>query len=119
MIKKLAIVIVIIIGLFIAYNLLNQIFAALKSEERLSSAAEILYRLEGENKKLKQRLDKISSNEFIEEQARNKLNLSKLGETMVIIPDEKLNQVLGASGSAQKQEERLPNPLGWLRLFWH
>lgn len=114
--KKVLFVIISLICIVIAYNLLTQIFNALKSEERLSTAAEALYKLEVKNKQLKQKLEEISSKEFIEEQARNKLNLSKLGETVVIIPDEKINQVLGASESAS--EKRLPNWLGWWRLFF-
>ena len=114
--KKVLIVIIFLVSIFITYNLLNQIFNALKSEERLSLAAEALYKLEVKNKQLKQRLGEISSREFIEEQARNKLGLGKKGETMVIIPDEKLKEVLGASESAS--EKRLPNWLGWWRLFF-
>lgn len=114
--KKALIAIIILTSVFIAYNLLNQIFNALKSEERLSDAAQSLYNLEVKNKQLKQKLEEISSKEFIEEQARNKLNLGRKGETVVIIPDQKLKQVMGASNSAQ--EVRLPNWLGWLRLFW-
>ena len=115
--KKVLIVIISLICIVIAYNLLTQIFNALKSEERLSDAAQSLYNLEVKNKQLKQRLEEISSKDFIEEQARNKLNLSKLGETMVIIPDEKINEILGASESAQ--EKRLPNWLGWWKVFFN
>lgn len=114
--KRVLILIIILVSVFIAYNLLNQIFNALKSEERLSLATETLHQLEVENKQLKQRLEEILSKEFIEEQARNKLNLGKKGETIIIIPEEKLKEVMGASNSAQ--EARLPNWLGWLRLFF-
>lgn len=116
MLKKALTLGIILVSIVIAYNLLTQIFNALKSEERLSDATQSLYNLEVKNKQLKQKLEKISSNEFIEEQARNKLGLGKKGETVVIIPDERLNQILGASESAQ--EKRLPNWLGWFRLFW-
>lgn len=117
MAKKISFIVIIFISLLIAYNLFNQIFQALKSGERLSIAAETLYRLELENKKLKEKLEYIKSNEYIEEQARNKLGLGRKGETVVIIPNDKLNQVLGASESAQKQVDSIPNWYGWLRLF--
>ncbi|OGE44111.1 hypothetical protein A3B45_04130 [Candidatus Daviesbacteria bacterium RIFCSPLOWO2_01_FULL_39_12] len=115
--KKVFITAITLIGLFIVFNLLNQIFNALKSEERLSLATETLHKLEIENKQLKQRLGEISSREFIEEQARNKLSLGKKGETVVIIPEEKIKQALGSTESTQPK--RLPNWLGWLRVFWH
>ena len=56
------------------------------------------------------------SQDFIEQQARDKLGLAKEGETIVIIPEEKINQVLGMA--KQVVEPRLPNWQGWLRLFW-
>ena len=64
---------------------------------------------------MKKKLIRIQSPEFIEEEIRNKLGFAKKGETVVVIPDEKLKSVLGASSSAQI---RLPNWLGWLRVFF-
>lgn len=116
MIKKVIIVVVILVSLVVAYNLISQIINASKSGERLSEAAEVVYNLEAENKQLKKKLEEIQSPQFIEEEARNKLNLGKSGETIVIIPDEKIKQVLGSSNSAQII--RLPNYLGWFRVFF-
>ena len=115
MLKKLIYGIVIIIVLIIAYNLLMQITQAVKSGERLSQATEQLYKLQNENKELKKKLARIQSLDFIEAEARDKLGLSKKGETVVIIPEDKLKLVMGASQSAQI---RLPNWLGWLKVFW-
>lgn len=116
MVRKIAMGAIILIVLLIGYNLIVRIMDALRSGERLSQAADKVYQLEGKNKQLKQKLKEVQSGEFIEEQARNKLGLGKAGETVVIIPEEKLNLVMGASRSAQV---RLPNPLGWLKVFWH
>lgn len=102
-------------SLFIAYNLLSQILQAVKSSERLSSEAEDLFKLEAKNKELKAKLSQIRSPEFIEKEARNKLGLAKPGETVIIIPDEKIRAILQATPSAQT---RLSNPLGWWRLFF-
>ncbi len=115
MIKKVILASIILVVLLFTYNLLKQISDALKSGDRLSSAAEIVYKLEAKNRELKKKLTEINSAEFIEKQARNKLGLSKNGETIVIIPEEKLKSILGASHSA---EIRLPNWLGWWRVFF-
>lgn len=117
MTKKISFTAIILISVFIAYNLIIQIFQALHSGDRLSLATEILYKLEVENKRLKERLEQTKTDEFIVEQARNKLGLVKKGETLIVIPEDKINQVLSASQSA-KEEERLPNWVGWFRLFW-
>lgn len=117
MIKKIIPIAIIGVVLIIAYNLLMQITDALRSQERLSAQVEAVYHLELTNKQLKNKLSEIQSEEFIEEQARNKLSLSKLGETIVIIPEDILKLVMGASASAQV--ERLPNWLGWWKVFFH
>lgn len=116
MIKKAIFGLIILVGLVIGYNLVIQITGALKSGDRLSSAAEEVYKLEAKNKQLKEKLSQIKSPQFIEEMARNKLGLSKPGETIVIIPEDKLKLILGASESAKI---KLPNWLGWLKVFWH
>jgi|SRR3989344_2574317 len=115
MIRKLIYGAIILLVLLIAYNLLRQITDALKSGERLSSAADVVYKLEAKNRQLKKKLIQIQSPEFIEQQARNKLGLGKPGETTVIIPDDKLKLILGTSQSAQI---RLPNWLGWWKIFF-
>lgn len=115
MIRKIVIGAGILLVLVIAYNLLNQITDALRSSDRLSAQAETVYKLEDKNRQLKKKLTQIQSAQFIEEQARDKLGLGKAGETTVIIPEEKLKSVLEASQSA---EIRLPNWLGWLKVFF-
>jgi cell division protein FtsB len=115
MLKKLILGLIIIIVLIIAYNLIRQIMEAVKSGERLSESAEAVYKLEIKNKELKEKLTQIKSPEFLEEEIRNRLGFAKPGETIVVIPQEKLKLILGASASA---EIRLPNWLGWLKVFF-
>lgn len=116
MIRKIVITGIILLGLVIGYKLLVQITDALKSGDRLSAQAEAVYKLEAKNKELKAKLKEIQSPQFIEEIARNKLGLSKTGETIVIIPEQKIKEILGASES--KNPARLPNWQGWLRVFF-
>ncbi|OGE32679.1 hypothetical protein A3C59_03765 [Candidatus Daviesbacteria bacterium RIFCSPHIGHO2_02_FULL_36_13] len=116
MIRKSIIGLIILIVIIIASSLVGQISDSLRSQDRLSEQAETVSRLEMENRELKKKLIDIQSPEFIEEQARNKLGLSKGGETIVIIPDSKLKSILYASESAK--EVRLPNWQGWFKLFF-
>ncbi len=115
MIKKIVLGVVVLIILVIGYNLITQIMAATKSGERLSQAADVVYKLETKNRELKKQLAQIQSPDFLEEQVRNKLGLAKKGETLVVIPEEKIKQVLGASSSVQV---RFSNWLGWLKVFF-
>lgn len=116
MLRKVIIISIIVVVLVVIFNLISQILTTIKSGERLSSQAEVVYSLEAKNRELKKKLTQIQSPQFIEEQARNKLGLGKPGETMVIIPEDKLKAVMGATQSAQIT--RLPNWLGWWRVFF-
>lgn len=116
MLRKLIIIGTILLGGVIGYKLLTQIADAIKSGDRLSTQAEEVYKLEIKNRELKNRLKQIQSSEFIEDVARNKLGLSKPGETIFIIPEKKIKEILGTSSSAR--EIRLPNWLGWWKVFF-
>lgn len=115
MIRKIVLGLIILAILVTVYKLLTQIIDATKSGERLSQAADMVYQLEAKNRQLKNKLVQTQSPQYLEEEVRNKLGLAKKGETVVIIPEEKLKLVLGASSAAQT---RLPNWLGWLKVFF-
>lgn len=115
MVKKIILGLIILISTLVAYNLVTQIKDAVKSGERLSKSADTVFTLETKNKALKKKLLEIQSPQFIEEEIRNKLGLAKKGETVVVIPEDKLKLVLGVSQSAQI---RLPNWLGWIKVFF-
>lgn len=116
MIRKIITIGIILGVLLIAYNLLVQINDALRQGDRLSQATDAVYKLEIKNRELKKKLTQIQSLEFIEGEARNRLGLGKKNETTVIIPDDKLKTVLGASQSAM--QIRFPNWLGWWKVFF-
>lgn len=117
MVKKVVLVAAILVIGGVILSLFNQIESALSFSNRLSSVADDLRKAEVRNTQLKQKLSEIKSPQFVEEVARDKLGLARAGETVVIIPDEKIRQILGASASSR--EVRLPNWLGWLKVFWH
>lgn len=116
MLKRVSLALGIFILGLIAYNLIGQIFTTLKSGDRLTQSTDKLHQLEVKNSELKKKLDTVQTNNFIEKEARNRLGLVKEGETLVIIPDEKINLILEASKSANLV--RLPNWLGWWKVFF-
>ena len=99
------------------YNLGRQINNALEAGKRLDKEADSLSGLQNENKKLRDRLSWVSTYDYVQSVARNKLNLAKDNETMVIIPDEAIQRVLGAG--KKPTEEVFSNWQGWLRLIFH
>ncbi|RJP46204.1 MAG: hypothetical protein C4584_01890 [Armatimonadetes bacterium] len=116
MLKKIAFISAIVIFIAIFYGLSSQVYSALQAGERLEKEVEKIVLLRQKNNELKQRLEEVKSPRFIEQQARDRLNMAKSNETIIIIPKEEIEKVL----SAQKQviEEQIPNWQGWLKLFW-
>ncbi|GAB4026557.1 MAG: hypothetical protein Fur0011_2590 [Candidatus Microgenomates bacterium] len=60
--------------------------------------------LEEENAKLKEDIEYVQSNYYIEKVAREELQRAKLGEQVVILPE--TQRVDGAKEEGQKKEER-------------
>lgn len=117
MFKKFGVILGIIIIFILSLNIIGQIVTTLKSGERVEKATEALHQLEQENKQFKKRLEEVKSADFIEKEARNKLGLAKEGEVVVIIPDEKIDLILG--NNKKEEKPRLPNYLGWWKVFFN
>jgi cell division protein FtsB len=66
-----------------------------------------------ENKQLKKLFSQVQTEEFVEKEARDKLNMGKPGETVVIISDSLL-----ATKSASAAASEVPIWEKWKRLFF-
>lgn len=108
--------VILVVGL-ILLGLGKQIATALQAAKRLDVAADQVDKLQQENRQLKDKLAEAEKYNFIEQIARDKLNMAKPGETIVVIPENAVNQVLGAKKVVE--EVKLPNWQGWLKLFMH
>jgi cell division protein FtsB len=117
MVRRIIIIGTVFLFLFILYNLFNQIRAALDAGNRLDSQLGKLTHLQRKNSELKKKLEDVQTPQFIEEQARDKLNLTRDGETIVIIPESEIKKALGMDQLVE--EVHLPNWQGWLKLFLH
>ncbi len=102
--------------LFIIFNLGRQISNALEAGKRLDQAEAAFNTAKNTNDQLKQKMTQVAQPGFIEEIARNKLGLARPGETIVIIPEQAISQVLGVQ--KQVSEVKLPNWQAWLRLIF-
>ncbi len=75
-----------------------------------------------ENSRLNQALTEAQSQEFIEQQAREKLNMAKKGEAVVVIPSELITKIASreatVSSSFFDRPERIPNWKKWWKLFF-
>jgi len=100
-------------------NLSRNIWRILHAGERLEKAQEKLGELKAENAQLRQEKDRLKSNDFLEEQARNKLFMAKKNEIVLILP---IPSVYKEEGFFE-EEEIVDKEEGeiwqkWLALFW-
>lgn len=117
MTKKAILFAILILFLFMFYSLSKQIYDSLRSSYRLDESTDQVAALQQENTELKKRLTHVDSPEFIEQQARDKLNLARPNETVVIIPQSQIDRLVNSQAPANPAEP-IPNWQGWLKLFF-
>lgn len=113
--KRLFQLIFLFLGIGLIVKLTRDIFRLLKAGGQIKLAEEKVLKLEKEKEELSQKYQYYQSPEFIEEEARNKLNMAKPGETIVILPPN-LEEILGRQKPEQKTD--LPNWEKWWKLFF-
>ena len=99
-------------------NLGRDVLRLIRTEERLAKTEERLQDIKEQNERFGKTKDYYQSNEFLEEQIRDKLQMAKPGETVLILPE----QLQEASSTTFKKEEKkektdLANWQKWLGLF--
>lgn len=104
-----------IASIFIINNLVSSIYTLWNKQDLLVKAQKDLEKKKTENAELKKRVSKAQSQQFIEEEARNKLFLVKPGESRVMIPQE----LLGSESAKAKIEDTRSNWQKWWELFFH
>ncbi|MCL4419044.1 septum formation initiator family protein [Patescibacteria group bacterium] len=110
--KKISFIIIIIISIFIINSLARSIYDLWKKQDLIVRAKQDLDKEKEENQKLKSQLSLVGNEQFIEEEARNKLFLVKPGEQEVIVPQDLLNK------NSQKKPDNAPNWKKWWNLFF-
>jgi cell division protein FtsB len=107
-------ILIILVGIGLIVSLSRDILRLLRSADELKLAAQKVEELQKESESLAQKKGYYQSESFIEEEARNKLNMAKEGETVVILPPN-LKEVIGRKEN--QLTKPLPNWHQWLNLF--
>jgi cell division protein FtsB len=107
----------VLVALFLGISLYRNFSNIKRSDERIEAARERVEDLKRENNRLKQELQEKQSEEFIEKELRDKLNLAKEGEIIVVLPDDEVLRKLAPKET--EEEEVLPDPnwKKWFKLF--
>lgn len=101
-------------SLILIVTLSRSIISVWQKRDVIREREETLAKIEAENEALKKRLALSQSPDYIEREAREKLGLTRPGESVVLMPP--------ATEAAKLLEELLPKPLPnwrqWWRLFF-
>lgn len=113
--KRILFFTIVIVCVVVIKNLLASIYDMWQKQDLVLQAKKELDLEHENNQKLKTQLSIARSPQFIEEQARNKLFMLKVGEQEIIIS----KSLLEASGSARRQpQEQEANWKQWWNLFF-
>lgn len=115
MLKNTITILVVLLTFFMIFNLARQIQTAVKSGDRLLIATDELKVLQDRNRELKIAASEQDTLDFVERQARDKLNLSRPNETILLIDPDAFKLINEATPSPTPIP--VPNWRGWLNLF--
>lgn len=112
--KKIAFFTVLIISLFIINNLVRSIYNLWQKQDLLTKAKNEVVKEKQLNEALKKQLTVVSSPDYVEEEARNKLLLRKNGEKIVLIPSLTPSSPVRSNAPAKKEAPWKQ----WMDLFF-
>lgn len=109
--------------LVVSISLLRSSFQVLKSKGRLDEINKEVLGLEKQKEQLEKEVEYKKTEEYIEEKARNELNLIKPGEKVFVVVggDEvkgSSQSVLSGSSERKKSENKEKNWYSWYKLFF-
>ena len=116
--KKIASGVLVLVFFLLILSLFRGIFRLVASRDKIHKAQVRLTQLQVEEEQLEDKLNKISSDSYKEEQIRDKLGLAREGETIIVLPSEDVLRKL----SPRINEETVtqvpkPNWKKWTDLF--
>ena len=110
----------ILLGYF-GINVIQTVAEGHNHQDQVAIVEQQIQSLKGKKQSLQQELDNVKSQSFVESEARNKLNMARDNEVVVVFPQQ--SSVLSATNSASK-ESHAPSKqsLGyiedWYKLFF-
>ena len=111
--KRIIFFIIIFVSLLISNNFVHSIYNLWRKQDYIVSAQKELDLEKATNRQLKAQLPYVKSNQFVEEEARDKLLLVKPGESDVLV-----EQNVSGNTYQKSAEDTSSNWQKWLKLFF-
>ena len=120
--KKVRYILGSILLIFLSVSFVRSTFKVIKSSGRLDEVNEEVRDLEAEKTRLEKEIEYKSTEEYIEEKARNELNLVKPGEKVYVVTGTKQGGITNEENVLSSQNEvsgmKDSNYYMWYRLFF-
>lgn len=116
--SKVLIVLEIAIVLFLIVAVGQEVVRRKSVQEEVSRLELQIEQLESQNVHLAETLKEMTSENYIEKEARRKLDLQKKGETVILVPHEETDTILVSKDSQDSAETRNANPSQWWNYFF-
>lgn len=116
--KKTWFILAILFSLYLIVSLTRSIWQLYKAGDQVFEVEKVKQVELNRNLELKKELEASKSGDFVERQARDKLNMGRPGEVVLIVPDPTSPRLRGA-GSEQESKivVQEANWRKWVRLF--
>ena len=111
------VVIPIVLLLILSGSFIKSMKRAKDAKQLIQRTEDKLEKVEEEAEKLQSQLEITQSEQFIEEQLRDKLGLAKEGEIVLVLPDNETLKKLAPIIPEEEEIKPLPNWKKWLNLF--
>ncbi|MBX4205750.1 septum formation initiator family protein [Candidatus Microgenomates bacterium] len=107
----------IFIGILLTITLIRNILVISSANQKMQNLKKEIVDINIKNENLKKQIQISSTEEFKEQQARDKLGLVKEGETIIVLPETEILKKF--SPKIEEEQETLPEPnwKKWLNLF--
>jgi cell division protein FtsB len=109
--RKLAVLPLFLLALYLIFHLSRSIWVTYRRTDRLSDLRQEITQLEGEKERLESERARRQTAAYVEEEARNRLNMVREGERMVVFPGTPKDAELNA-------EERRNSPAPRPKANW-
>lgn len=108
---------ILLIALTVSISLFRNVVKINKAYKKIDDAQAVVDEYKDENSSLKERVEFVSSEEFVEKQLREQLGLAKDGEIVVVLPDDETLRKLAPIEFRSQELLLYPNWIKWLNLF--
>ncbi len=110
----------IVLAIFISSSAVREAYRSRKIEKEVEGLRQEAKRIQNENEQLTERIAYFETPEFQEKIAKEKLNLQKPDETVVVVKQgvKKEEAVAGETIAVEDQQREVPNYLKWWNFFF-